>query len=405
MTRVEIVREVYGHRDFFIEKWAEFCEWVGNCVEDLSRYRGLKLRETPEAIAKELAGIAKALDEEGHKVLRQRQMAFSMPDGAGIVDDKLWEQLHARHEETRHRLETAKSKRERLPRRLLAKGWAMWKRADGPCGDGKYSTMGLLLPDPQDRCAPCRIVNPVLWLFDSPNPRPSDPDYKKEQLLLDCALLAIAHDATVAVTKRMCRWETYQGERFDREWVFARLPHRLDEMEGKGQLQGAWEEVKPYAEQASRKPNGPGQSDETPANTIAKRFRIALSFPGEHRPFVEQIASHLAGQVGQERVLYDKYYEAELARVDLDTYLQKLYHDESELIAVFLCAAYMEKEWCGLEWRAIRDIIKRRRASDVMPLRFDDTDVPGLFSIDGYVPIGNRSPQEIGDLILQRLAK
>ena len=134
-----------------------------------------------------------------------------------------------------------------------------------------------------------------------------------------------------------------------------------------------------------------------------QRFKIALSFPGEHRGFVEQVAARLADQVGRDRVLYDKYYEAEFARTDLDTYLQRLYHDESELVAVFLCADYERKDWCGLEWRAIRDLIKKRQTSTVMPLRFDDTEIPGLFSTDGYVWIGGRSPEEIADLILQRL--
>lgn len=134
-----------------------------------------------------------------------------------------------------------------------------------------------------------------------------------------------------------------------------------------------------------------------------KRFKIALSFPGEHRIFVEQVAARLADQIGHDRVLYDRYYEAEFARPDLDTYLQRLYHDESELIAVFLCADYERKEWCGLEWRAIRDLIKKRQASTVMPLRFDNTEIPGLFSTDGYVWIDSRSPQEIADLILQRI--
>lgn len=133
-----------------------------------------------------------------------------------------------------------------------------------------------------------------------------------------------------------------------------------------------------------------------------QRFKIALSFPGEQRGFVEQVAVRLADQVGRDRVLYDKYYEAEFARPDLDTYLQRLYHDESELIAVFLCADYERKDWCGLEWRAIRNLIKKRQASTVMPLRFDDTAIPGLFSTDGYVWIGGRSPEEIADLILQR---
>ncbi len=62
----------------------------------------------------------------------------------------------------------------------------------------------------------------------------------------------------------------------------------------------------------------------------SKRFGIALSFPGEQRPFVAQVAGHLAERIGHGRVLYDAYYEAEFARLDLDTYLQRLYHDESE---------------------------------------------------------------------------
>lgn len=134
-----------------------------------------------------------------------------------------------------------------------------------------------------------------------------------------------------------------------------------------------------------------------------KRFRVALSFPGERREFIEPVATRLAESLGRDKVLYDKFHEAELARPDLDTYLQRLYLEESELIAVFLCADYERKEWCGLEWRAIRNLIKRRQASTVMPLRFDDTEIPGLFTIDGYVTIGERAPDDIANLILERL--
>lgn len=134
-----------------------------------------------------------------------------------------------------------------------------------------------------------------------------------------------------------------------------------------------------------------------------KRFGVALSFPGERRAFVKQIAEQLSKEVGQERVLYDKYYESEFARPDLDTYLQDLYHDESELIVVFLCADYERKEWCGLEWRVVRDLIKQRKTSAIMPLRFDNTEIPGLFSTDGYIQIDERSSREIADLIVQRM--
>src|SRR6202035_3410864 len=136
----------------------------------------------------------------------------------------------------------------------------------------------------------------------------------------------------------------------------------------------------------------------------SKRFRVALSFPGEYRAFVEEVASYLARDLGRDCVLYDQFYEAEFARPDLDTYLQSLYHEESDLIAVFLCAEYDHKEWCGLEWRAVRDLIKRRQASTVMPLRFDETEIASLFSIDGYVWIGDRDPEAVARLILERLS-
>ena len=135
-----------------------------------------------------------------------------------------------------------------------------------------------------------------------------------------------------------------------------------------------------------------------------KRFRVALSFPGEHREFVRQVADSLSARLGRECVLYDDYYAAEFARPDLDTYLQGLYHKESELIAVFLCEKYEEKEWCHLEWRVVRELIKKRSTSAVMPLRFDMTEIPGLFSGDGYIWIPGRSPEQVAELILERLA-
>ena len=84
-----------------------------------------------------------------------------------------------------------------------------------------------------------------------------------------------------------------------------------------------------------------------------KRFQVALSFAGEHRNFVEGVAEHLRKNLGQNRVFYDRYYEAELARPNLDTYLIKIYHEDTDLIAIFLCSNYAQKEWCGLEWRVV----------------------------------------------------
>jgi hypothetical protein len=129
---------------------------------------------------------------------------------------------------------------------------------------------------------------------------------------------------------------------------------------------------------------------------------LASPFPGEVRKRVAAIARHLADALGRNRLLYDKFHEAEFARPNLDVYLQSLYHNEVTLNVVFLCEAYARKEWCGLEWRAIRDLIKRRR-SEIMFLRLDDGDVACVFSIDGYVDIRERGDDEASALIMERL--
>ena len=70
---------------------------------------------------------------------------------------------------------------------------------------------------------------------------------------------------------------------------------------------------------------------------------------------------------------------------------------------VFLSSDYERKTWCGLESRAIRNIIKARRGEEILPLRMDDSSIAGLFSIDGYIMVGDRDPESISDIILERL--
>ena len=134
-----------------------------------------------------------------------------------------------------------------------------------------------------------------------------------------------------------------------------------------------------------------------------KRFQVALSFAGEHRNFVEGVAEQLSRNLGQNRVFYDRYYEAELARPNLDTHLINIYRDDTDLIAIFLCSNYTQKEWCGLEWRVVRDVLKKRRDWEIMPFKFDDVIIEGLLSSDGYIKINNRTPEEVACLILQRI--
>lgn len=63
---------------------------------------------------------------------------------------------------------------------------------------------------------------------------------------------------------------------------------------------------------------------------ITERFLVALSFPGEYRDYVSQVAGFLAESLGKDKVFYDQWYTAELAQPEMDVLLQSFYHDHAE---------------------------------------------------------------------------
>ena len=134
-----------------------------------------------------------------------------------------------------------------------------------------------------------------------------------------------------------------------------------------------------------------------------KRFRIAFSFAGEKRDFVSKVADLLALEFGKKAILYDKYHEAEFARRDLGIYLPELYHKQSDLVVVVVCADYEDKEWCGLEWLAIHDLLKKRKDDEVMLSRFDHATVTGIYSTAGFIELDDKTPEATATLILERL--
>ena len=139
---------------------------------------------------------------------------------------------------------------------------------------------------------------------------------------------------------------------------------------------------------------------------ITKRtFHVALSFPGEQRPFVSELADRLSAILGKDNIFFDKYYEAELAQPDLDLLIGNIYEHQSKLLVPFFSADYARKKWCNVEWRRMRQILFGLAAERIMPFRFDEAPIEGFLPGDGYIMVGSRTPQEVANLILERLQR
>ena len=141
----------------------------------------------------------------------------------------------------------------------------------------------------------------------------------------------------------------------------------------------------------------------TTVDVTVHQFDVALSFPGQIRDYIRPIVTELERTLGPNTYFYDENYLSQLARPALDVLLQDIYGQRSQLVVVFLCADYQDKEWCGVEFRAIREIFMGREHNRIMFIKMDDGQVDGVFGNDGFIDGRQHSPEQVAVYIQERV--
>ena len=130
-------------------------------------------------------------------------------------------------------------------------------------------------------------------------------------------------------------------------------------------------------------------------------YDVALSFAGDDREYVEQVAGILH-ELGI-KVFYDRYEEADLWGKDLYTHLDDVYQNRARYCVLFISKDYKDKLWTNHERRSAQARAFREKGEYILPVRFDDTEIPGIAATTGYINLKDRSPQELAYLITKKL--
>lgn len=131
------------------------------------------------------------------------------------------------------------------------------------------------------------------------------------------------------------------------------------------------------------------------------KYDIALSFAGENRAVVEDLAEVLVA-LGI-RVFYDNYELADLWGKDLYQHLQTVYCDRARYCIIFVSEAYGKKLWTRHELKQAQARAFKEREEYILPVRLDDTEIPGLNATTGYVDLRHHSLAELSQIIVQKL--
>lgn len=130
-------------------------------------------------------------------------------------------------------------------------------------------------------------------------------------------------------------------------------------------------------------------------------YDIAVSFAGEDREFVESIVATLKAR--NIRVFYDKDEQASLWGRNLYDHLSELYEHQAQYCLMVISQHYPHKAWTNLERQSAQARSFASKTEYILPLRLDDTEVPGILGTLGYIDARHVSSEKIADLVVQKL--
>ena len=130
-------------------------------------------------------------------------------------------------------------------------------------------------------------------------------------------------------------------------------------------------------------------------------YEVALSFAGQQREYVEQVARAL--QACGIAVFYDDFEKIALWGKDLTEELQAVYELKAGSVVVFISREWVERAWPRHERRSALSRSVRESGEYFLPVRFDDTSVPGLPDSVHYLLAKEYSPAELASVIAQKV--
>lgn len=142
-------------------------------------------------------------------------------------------------------------------------------------------------------------------------------------------------------------------------------------------------------------------TNKTTTNITGQQYDVSLSFAGEDREIVAQLANALRSE--GVKVFYDAFEEDTLWGKNLYEYLTRIYTEESKFTILFLSKHYANKAWTNHERQSAQARALRESREYILPIRLDDTQIPGISETIGYISLDKTTIDDIVILILRKL--
>ena len=133
-----------------------------------------------------------------------------------------------------------------------------------------------------------------------------------------------------------------------------------------------------------------------------KQYDVALSFAGEDRHHAKQLAELL--EAGGYSVFYDEFEQVQLWGKDLYVHFSSVYKDQARYCVIFLSKHYAQKLWANHELQSAQARAFEESQEYILPIRLDDTEIPGILPTVGYLDLDSMAIDEIYQALVKKLS-
>lgn len=130
-------------------------------------------------------------------------------------------------------------------------------------------------------------------------------------------------------------------------------------------------------------------------------YDVAISYASEQFEYAKKIADVL--QAKGIAVFFDKFYEEKIWGRDLSEYLMNVYYKQSLYCIMLISRDYASKAWPTHERRSAIARNIEDMGEYILPVRFDDSEIPGLPPTIKYLDARKITPEEVAALFIKKL--
>jgi len=132
------------------------------------------------------------------------------------------------------------------------------------------------------------------------------------------------------------------------------------------------------------------------------KYDVSLSYANENRKIAKNLAQKLKNK-GM-RVFFDNFYQFDLWGKSLKKVFSEVFGPKTRFAVVLISEYYPVKEWTNFEFSIMKEEAKKRETEFILPIRLDNTKMPGIHEDIGYLDYRKVGIDGIVDCLLGKLS-